>query len=468
MSAKPTKLIGMSVKDFDSLLRKGKELHLQPARLIPFYKPGDEMAITSIFLSAIRLVDEFRDQIFRTIGLSRSKYLRVYTEAEFILFEKRRVDGLIIVIRGKKIVDAVLLEVKNKSIELNEEQIQEYLKIAKSYGIPNLLTVSNQFVSFPTQSPLNIRAPKHVSTSHLSWSFILTIAHILLAENEGNISDADQVEIMKEVIEYFESPNSGILGFTQMKPRWVELTQKANAGTSLDMEDPCVEDTVSSWLQEERDMALILSRKLGVLVKSGKPKFKKNLSDRVNHEKKALINNRCLESTLHIDRAAAPLDIRAFFDRKNIEMSATISPPLDKKTRGQITWARNQLKLSEKRNPDLFNSLVSELFIEINLKFVKAPIRLHYDELDSAADMIGTREIKNFSIVILKYLGRKFESRKGVVKIIEEMLINYYQGVLQHLKRWEKPAPQIKKPAEIAENIHPISHVDSESRGPFR
>ena len=65
MSAKPTKLIGMSVNDFNSLISSGEELHLQPARLIPFYKPGDEMAITSIFLSALRLIDEFRDQIFR-------------------------------------------------------------------------------------------------------------------------------------------------------------------------------------------------------------------------------------------------------------------------------------------------------------------------------------------------------------------------------------------------------------------
>ena len=29
------------------------------------------------------------------------------------------------------------------------------------------------------------------------------------------------------------------------------------------------------------------------------------------------------------------------------------------------------------------------------------------------------------------------------------MLIDYYQGILQHLKRWEKPVPQIEdKPKE--------------------
>ncbi len=41
------------------------------------------------------------------------------------------------------------------------------------------------------------------------------------------------------------------------------------------------------------------------------------------------------------------------------------------------------------------------------------------------------------------YLGRKFESRKGVVETIERMLLDYYQGVFQYLKRWDKPVPQI-------------------------
>jgi hypothetical protein len=64
MSTKPTKIIGMSLSYFDDLLEKGEEFHLQPARLIPFYKPGDEMAITSIFLAAIRLITEFRNHHF--------------------------------------------------------------------------------------------------------------------------------------------------------------------------------------------------------------------------------------------------------------------------------------------------------------------------------------------------------------------------------------------------------------------
>ncbi|MCH7497890.1 MAG: hypothetical protein IH971_08570 [Candidatus Marinimicrobia bacterium] len=453
MSRKPTKLIGLSLSALDSLLLAGQELNLQPARLIPFHKPGDELALASIFLSALRLVKEFRNHIFQTIGLSRSNRILIYTEAEFLLFDKKRIDGLILVIRANTIIDAVLIEVKNKHVELDSEQIQHYVNIAKEYGIPKLLTISNQFVSFPTQSPINIKTPKYVSTYHISWSYLLTIAHILLTENENNIASADQVEIMREVVEYFESGNSGILGFTQMKPGWVELTQKANAGTALKLTDSFVEETVSSWLQEERDIALILSRELGLLVRSGQRKFKSDLSDRINYEKKKLVSKKLLESSLHIEGTASPLQIRAYFDRKNIEMSSTLSAPQDKKTRGQISWIRNQLRQAEKKNPQLFAHLAPDLLIEIHLKFVKDPLRVHVGDLDMAAESIGSREIKGFSILYLKYLGRKFESRKGIVAIIEKTVIEYYQGILQHLKRWEKPAPQIVKKAEENEAI---------------
>ena len=39
-------------------------------------------------------------------------------------------DGLILVVRSNKIVDAVLLEVKNNRNDLDENQISEYLKLA--------------------------------------------------------------------------------------------------------------------------------------------------------------------------------------------------------------------------------------------------------------------------------------------------------------------------------------------------
>ena len=47
------------------MLDKGNEIHLQNAALIPFHKPGDEMSLTSIFLSSLKLIKEFREKIFK-------------------------------------------------------------------------------------------------------------------------------------------------------------------------------------------------------------------------------------------------------------------------------------------------------------------------------------------------------------------------------------------------------------------
>ncbi len=453
MSRKPTAIIGLSLADFKILVNKGQELHMQSARLIPLHKPGDEMALSSIILSALRLVDEFRKDVFREINLSISGTIHIYNEVEFLLFNKKRIDGLLLVVRGKNIADAVLIEVKNKNNEIDEKQISDYVDIAKAYKIPKLLTISNQFVSFPTQSPVSIKTPKSVSLYHFSWSYLLTIAHILLFENENNIADQDQVEIMKEVVEYFESKNSGIVGFTQMKQGWSDIVRKTNAGISLLMNDNSVEETVSSWLQEERDMALMLSRNLGLLVKSGQKKYKDNLKARIEYEKRELISNKFLESSLQIEGAASNITVRPIFDRRNIEMSVTLLPPQDRKTRSQITWLKNQIKACERKNTELFRDLKNDILIDVNIKYIQDPIRCNLEEFADVHEQVINKEIRSFNILLLKNLGRKFESRKGFVAIIESMLIDFYKGIVQHIKKWHKPVPQIQNASENIEQV---------------
>ena len=42
MKIKPTKIVGLQIADFDNLVNSGEEIHLRPARLLNFHKPGDE------------------------------------------------------------------------------------------------------------------------------------------------------------------------------------------------------------------------------------------------------------------------------------------------------------------------------------------------------------------------------------------------------------------------------------------
>jgi len=449
MIKKPTKIIGLEVSAFDNLVQSGEEIHLRPARLLNFHKPGDELAVTSIFLSGIKLIKEFRRNIFNQIKLTNSNTIRFYTEVQFFLFDGLRIDGLILIIKSNKIVDAVLIEVKNKKNELDEAQLTSYLKISKEYNIPNFLTISNQFVNFPTQSPLIIKVPTQISLYHLSWTYILTASYLLLAKNEINIENYDQKELMKEMVNYFESKESGIIGLTQVKQGWVELTQKINTKINFKPTEAFVVDTVASWIQIERCMALALSRELLTLVESGKRKFKDDLKGRLKYEQKELTDNFCLESIYKIDGAASQLKLSAHFDTKTIEYSVELSAPSDKKNRGKITWIKKQLEKSETKNKELFNQIKDNIFIEISCKYSKNPIKIKLLEINSDQDQLNDKEITGFKIMYILSLSHKFEGRKKILELIEQNLMKFYQGVVQHLKKWEKPAPQIIKKDEF-------------------
>ena len=134
MAVKLTKLVGLKKEEFDLLVKQPESpIQVRPARLIPVVKTGDEMALTSIFLSSLKLVKEFRDSVFKDIKLSRSGRFYFYTEVCFPKIDnKSRIDGLILVVKGKIIQDAVLIEVKSGNNELDAIQIKKYVQIAKS------------------------------------------------------------------------------------------------------------------------------------------------------------------------------------------------------------------------------------------------------------------------------------------------------------------------------------------------
>ena len=156
MTPKNLSIIGYPFTDFQSMIRQGDRFRAQKAKLITTYKLGDEMANTSVFLAALKLVNEFRKTISSNFNLAASGKIHVFTEIEFIDFENKRIDGMICIERGGKIIDAALLEMKNGRNSLDLDQINAYIEIADAYKIPKLITVSNQFVSNPTQSPLTI------------------------------------------------------------------------------------------------------------------------------------------------------------------------------------------------------------------------------------------------------------------------------------------------------------------------
>jgi len=44
---------------------------------------------------------------------------------------------------------------------------------------------------------------------------------------------------------------------------------------------------------------------------------------------------------------------------------------------------------------------------------------------------------------VIDGFGSGFSSEKKFVSLFEQLILNYYEGILQNLKNWTKPAPKL-------------------------
>lgn len=62
-----SRLQGLTLEEFNQHIQEGN-IQVLPARLIPFDRAGDEMALTSVFLSALRMIREFKVSLTKDYG----------------------------------------------------------------------------------------------------------------------------------------------------------------------------------------------------------------------------------------------------------------------------------------------------------------------------------------------------------------------------------------------------------------
>ncbi|WP_139793787.1 hypothetical protein [Reichenbachiella faecimaris] len=398
------------------------------------------MALTSIFLSSVRIVKEFRDTLFKEIKFSRSGKTYFFTEVSIPEIDKNsRIDGMIITVVKDVIKGAVFLEMKNKNNGIDKNQIEKYIELAKKLRVDKLVTVSNEFVADSSLSPVAVRLPKSISMYHFSWTYLMTIGQLLLFDNEENITNEDQEEVMKEVLHYMENPVSGVSGYTSMKPGWKELAENVSAQKPLKNSDIYIEDAVLSWYEEEKDMALYLSRSLGVLVKStskNKDSLKKDIAQLVKHN--------YISGILSVKNSVSDIKVFSDFERRSVSMSVKVIPPLDKGTKARITWISKQLQNCKKQSESIFNKIESDIWVEADIKFGKSHIKIKLSELDTLADLSIGKEIQAFHIVLISSFGANFASVKKFVERIERMIIEYYAGIVQHMINWNRNAPKLE------------------------
>ena len=225
-----------------------------------------------------------------------------------------------------------------------------------------------------------------------------------------------------------------------MKAGWKELAESIRTQKTLKVSDQYIEEAVLSWYEEEKDMALLLSRKLGVLVKSS-PKNKES----VKRDIKKISKDNCLNGELIIKNAVSDIKLLAEFERRMVSMSIKLTPPLDKGNKAKITWIGKQVENCKRKNELLFLKLASELIIEADIKYAQTNLKVKLTELDTLAELTKDKEIQAFKITLNRGFGTNFASVKKFIVLIETMALEYYEGIVQHATSWNRPTPKIIK-----------------------
>jgi hypothetical protein len=243
---------------------------------------------------------------------------------------------------------------------------------------------------------------------------------------------------MRELLYYMENPISWVVWYTQMKSWWKELAENVRAKKPLKSNDKFIQDSILSWYEEEKDIALMMSRKLWVLVKSS-TKTKDSLKKDINW----FIKNNFIKGLLNIKNSVSDIKIISDFERRTTSMSVKVLPPLNKGTVAKITWIWKQLEKCELKNQKTFNSIKKDIWIEADIKYAKDNLKVNLLDLDKLDDLTKWKEINEFHIVLIRDFWRHFSSNKKFVELIEIMILQYYEVIAQHITNWDIPTPKI-------------------------
>jgi len=437
------------------------------ARLFPILaETSKEGRTLSIFLATLATVRELRANLLSAIGqkIGPATTLRTYTEAVFKCAKGEanlgRPDGLIVLdTYGRRWT--ALVEAKVGKVDISAEQLERYLELAKKNRIDAVITISNQFSVVPQHHPLRINMAKYkgVQLFHFSWMHILTEADLLTVNRD--VSDDDQAYILSEFLRFISHESAGVQGFSQMPAAWPDVVAKVQAGGNL-QRTADVGIVAEAWMQESRDLCLILSRQLKRLVSQRLSRAA--LADpevRFQEDVTALCADQALRVTMAVPNAAAPIEVKADLQRRSVLVSMYLKAPEDRvSSRARLTWLLRQIPEAAQGN------------IHVRCQWPKTSPSTQFRLQDLREDPgrieegKGKLKVLGLEVVWLADLGRRFEQRKTFIDELERAVPAFYETVGQHLRAWQAPAPKIAEermqpadvsPAAISENTEATS-----------
>ena len=431
----------------------------QLARLIPSISDSKkEEKATSIVLASFMAVPEFTARVLWSVGVSVTKRTKIECFTEVVFKDSpveadKRPDGLIIIKTGNRVWSA-LVESKVGRSDLQKEQIESYLSLARHLKVDAVITFSNQFAATPSHHPVKVPATKtrSVDLFHFSWLALKSAAAILV--NEKQIADHDQAYIMSEVVRYLDSASSGVEKFSRMPSTWKDLCSAIQNGATVGKNSEMVVESVGAWHQLMRQLTLDLSIAIGQSVElSLSRENKKDPSTLLQEEADSLRKTGCLNTELSIPNAAAKLKISADIARKVVFVSMKLNAPKDtKRATASVNWLLRQLK--HKDASDLavraYWPRRAGTTIESLESLRDNPSKLIPEGLNVIPVALEVCRVVDF--------GARFKGAKTFVEDISGVIPAFYEDAGQELNNWIAKAPKVK-----GERLSEIDKVEEKS-----
>lgn len=419
----------------------------QLARLIPTVADSKkEERATSSLLASFMVVPEFTRQVLGEAGAPTGKKIDTicYTEVCFKTSEKSkncRPDGLIVISsHGKKW--SALVESKVGSAELKKEQIEEYLDLAKEHGINAVITISNQFAIAPSHHPIKVTKQKlkTVDLYHFSWLALKSSA-VIITDNK-KIDDPEQAYILSELVRYLDHDSSGVSALTKMSNDWKEVCAAVQEQAVLSKASPIIENSVISWHQLIRHLALELSMKIGQPVSLNLSKNRlKDADTNFNEDCLQLVVKNSLEAEFEVPNAAARIHFHADFLRRTINFSMKLDAPKDKtRATASVNWLTRQL-----RDKEQLSTVTIRAYWPKRTPMTSAPLYSAIETPDVLLP-VGISDLpSHIEVARVVDLMAKFKGVRTFVEECSNHLPLFYHDVGQHLSKWVAKAPQVKE-----------------------
>jgi hypothetical protein len=396
-------------------------------------------------MSAVR---EFGRVLMQPYGAPAGT-LEAFIEVPFKLDDNQLFpDGLIRVSRGQRQWTA-LVGVKTGGNQLEVEQIEHYLDVARERGFDAVITISNELPPLAGQHPTAVdkRKLKKVALHHLPWTEILTQA-VMQKEFRG-VADPEQAWILGELIRYLEHPKSGAMGFDDMGPAWVPVRDAVAAGT-LRATDAVVPQVAGRFDALIRYACLRLGRSLGTEVTPALSR--RDLADpaaRTQALVAELTSHGSLTGSIRIPGAVGPMFVRADLRASQVVCHVDVEAPRSGRSTTRVNWLVRQLK-------DCPDSTRLEAFALHARGGGAAELLRRVREDATALIQDPTKELRSFRVAQLAPAGTKRGTGRGsFIDSVLDGVDAFYEQVVQNLKPWLPAAPRLRSDSDI-QPVEPV------------